>query len=98
MIPDEVLEELYCSLEYETHLLNEPHVLQCGHYACKKCINTKDELKCSKCRMISPKNRNFIKSEYAEYLLERYAYDLLLIAEERFKISFMSFKSKFKHF
>jgi hypothetical protein len=95
MIPDKILKNCYCSLEDNTHFLNEPLVLPCGHTACKKCIDTNDELKCNKCQTINKKDANFPKSSTSEDLIEMYVEDLLLKVEERFKISFESFKSKF---
>ena len=95
MIPDRLLKNCFCSLEDNTHFLNEPLLLPCGHSACKNCINTKDELKCYKCQTINSKNGNFPKITSFEDIIEMYAEDLLLKVEERFKTSFKSFKSKF---
>ena len=95
MIPEKILKNCFCSLEDNTHFLNEPLLLPCGHNACKNCINTKDELKCNQCQTINTKNVNLQRNTTSEDLIEMYAEDLLLKVEERFKTSFESFKSKF---
>ena len=95
MIPEKILKNCFCSLENNTHFLNEPLLLPCGHNACKNCINTKNELKCNKCQTINTNNGNLTRSTTSEDLIEMYVEDLLLKVEERFKISFESFKSKF---
>ena len=95
MIPDKILKNCYCSLEDNTHFLNEPLLLTCGHNACKKCIDTKHELKCNKCQTINTNNGNLPRNSSFEDLIETYVGDLLIKVEERFKISFESFKSNF---
>ncbi len=95
MISEEILKNCFCSLENDTHFLNEPLELICGHSACKQCIGDKKELRCGRCQTINKNEGEFVKSKASEVLIEMNVGYLLLKIEEQFKISFESFKSKF---
>ncbi len=96
MISDEILNDCYCSLENDTHFLNEPLQLKCGHSACKQCIGYKKEVRCRRCQTTIKNNGEFVESKASEDLIEMHVGDLLLKIEERFKMCFESFKSKNK--
>ena len=98
MISNEILKDCYCSLESNNHFLNEPLELTCGHSACKQCIGKKKTLSCTKCQTINTDDGVFVESKASEVLIEMNVGDLLLKIEERFKISFESFKSKIQFF
>ncbi len=94
MISDEILKDYYCSLVNDNHFLSEPCLLTCGHSACRKCIGNKKTMRCTKCRTTIKKEGKFVEIKARRDLIEMHVVDLLLKIEERFKISFDSFKSK----
>ena len=95
MIPEKILNSLYCAFSTNNHFLEHPLALSCGHSACLKCFETKNDNKCLRCgkENINQIDNQSLENDLAKNAIEAYIEDLFQILEKKFKDGMNSFQS-----
>jgi hypothetical protein len=91
-IPETILNQIKCCLNNDGHIVNESILVQCGAYACKKCIfdstiNTK--LRCLSCNGSHERNDllNAPINKMVDSVIELFSNDLIQYLNESLESS-----------
>lgn len=94
---DEILKEYKCALSssLSSHFISAPISLECGHNACKSCLEEclNKDLKCKRCnKPIDRSNLKFQENTFIKKLIEFHADYLLEDIEKKLSLSFNELK------